>query len=430
MKISRFRRFAASSLLISAALARTAPAAAQVVSERGFVDGSAWLFPQAAPNDSTRLVGDLLVRDEIFVKPGHWIQFAVGVDLRANSHDQVDARWRVDFTDRDPLRPAIAVRRLSASLNHGPLTVDVGKQFIRWGKTDIVTPTDRFAPRDFLNVVDTEFLPVTGLRAVVQLGSSSVDAIWVPFFTPSRTPLVDERWTAVPPAAADLRIVDNGSEIPRGSQVGLRVAHTGSAIEYAFSVFDGFNNLPNLDAAAVFSPQPGSPTCSACSQPAVAIRRVFPSLRTYGADAAVPTRWLTIKGETALFGSPSGASDEYVLYVVQVERQTGEWLVVGGYAGEIVTLRRAVLTFAPDRGMTRSLVGRASYTIDTNRSLAFETAVRQTGDGLYARAEYSQARGEHWRTTIAAAAIAGHSDDFLGQYHRNSYVTASVRYSF
>jgi hypothetical protein len=56
--------------------------------------------------------------------------------------------------------------------------------------------------------------------------------------------------------------------------------------------------------------------------------------------------------------------------------------------------------------------------------------LRQTVDGFYVRIEYSQARGEHWRTTIAGAAIAGQSDDFLGQYHRNSHVTASVRYSF
>src|SRR5260370_16689024 len=53
-------------------------------------------------------------------------------------------------------------------------------------------------------------------------------------------------------------------------------------------------------------------------------------------------------------------------YVLQLERQSGEWLFVGGYAGEVVTARRAVLSFAPDRGTSRSIVGRASYTIDTN----------------------------------------------------------------
>ena len=134
-------------------------AAAQTVTQRGFVDARGVLFPQDAPNDTTQLVGDLLAREEVFVKPAPWLQFAAGVDARGNTHDQVERSWRLDFRDRGPLRPALSIRRLSATLTRGPLTVDVGKQFIRWGKTDIVTPTDQFAPRDFLNVIDSEFWP-------------------------------------------------------------------------------------------------------------------------------------------------------------------------------------------------------------------------------------------------------------------------------
>ena len=92
---------------------------------------------------------DLMAREEVFVKPAAWLQFAGGLDLRQNTHDQVDNSWHVDFTDRGTMRPAISVRRLSATIARGPFTVDLGKQFIRWGKADIVTPTDRFAPRDF-----------------------------------------------------------------------------------------------------------------------------------------------------------------------------------------------------------------------------------------------------------------------------------------
>ena len=157
---------------------------------------------------------------------------------------------------------------------------------------------------------------------------------------------------------------------------------------------------------------------------------MYPAIRTYGADVAVPTPWFTIKGETAYFTSSSPTTDEYVLYVIQLERQTGEWVFVGGYAGEAVTGRRAGLTFAPDRGTTRSIVGRASYTIDPNRSLAFETAVRQNGAGAYLKAEYSQAHGQHWRTTATGAVIGGEPGDFLGQYRRNSHVSLAFRYSF
>ena len=392
-------------------------ASAQTVTQRGFLDGSALLFPRQAQNDPAQAVGDFLAREEVFATLAPWIRLAAGVDYRANSHDQVEDRWRLDLSDRGTLRPRLSLRRATATITHGPLSIEAGKQFIRWGKTDIVTPTDRFAPRDFLNVVDNDFLAVTGVRVSTQLSDDSIEAVWVPRFTPSRIPLVNQRWTAVP--EIPFTVVDRGADLPSGSQAGVRWSHVGGGFEYALSYFDGFNHLPTIGLA----PGPGPFE--------VDVTRLYPRIHMYGADTAVPTRWFTIKGEAAYFTAPGSlAADEYVLYVVQLERQTGEWVIVGGYAGEVVTVQRSTLTFAPDRGMTKSVVGRASYTIDTNRSVAFECAVRQNGDGEYGKVEYSQARGQHWRGTIAAVGIGGHSDDFLGQYRRNSYVQLSLRYSF
>jgi hypothetical protein len=420
-----------------------------MVTQRGFVEGAALLFPQAALNDPTQLAGDFVARDELFVKPASWLQFAGGLELRANSHDQVEDRWRLDVSDRGTRRPRLSLRRLTATLTHGPFTVDAGKQFIRWGKADIINPTDRFAPRDFLNVVDAEFVAVTGVRAVAQHGGETFEAVWVPRFTPSRVPLLDQRWTVVSPDAASIPLIDAGGAFPDGSQTGLRWGHVGRGYEYSLSFFNGFNHLPNVEIATInaeLAELAGKPGSAGGAVPALTVRRLYPAIRTYGGDAAVPTPWFTIKGEAAYFisrdlaGTPAAdlsrqsggaaAADDYVLYVVQLERQTGEWVVVAGYAGEAVTARRTTLTFAPDRGMTRSIVARASYTIDPVRSLAFETAIRQNGAGAYGKVEYSQARGAHWRATVTAVGIGGQSDDFLGQYHRNSHLSAALRYSF
>ena len=390
----------------------------QSFTQRGFVEGATFVFPQQAPNDPTRVVLDVLAREEAFGKPARWIQFAAGVDVRANTHDQVGSSWRPDFGDRGQVRPRLSIRRLTTTLTRGGFTVDVGKQFIRWGKADIVTPTDRFAPRDFLNVVDNELLAVTGARVSLQVRRETVEAVWVPRFTPSRIPLFDQRWSAVPAEAARLPIVVTPVELPRRAQTGVRWGHGGSGFEYSLCFYDGFNHLPNIDAAV--QPLP----------PAIVLARTYPELRGYGGDAALPTQRITIKGEAMYFTSSSPSTDEYVLYVLQVERQSGEWLFVGGYAGEVVTKARAALTFAPDRGMARAVVGRASYTIDPTRSFTVEGAARQSGGGVYVKGEYSQARGPHWRATIAAVAIAGRSTDFLGQYRRNSHAALSLRYSF
>jgi hypothetical protein len=402
---------------LSACLAAPAGAAGQAITYRGFAEARGVLFPQDAPNDREHAIGDLLVRAETFVEPWSWLQFAAGVDLRANTHEQVNTSWRPDLADRSTRRPAISVRRLSATLARGAFTVDAGKQFIRWGKADVVTPTDRFAPRDYLNVIDTEFLPVRGVRAVVEIAADTIDAAWIPVFTPSRLPLADQRWTPLPPpAGGDVASVAAGRPpLPDGSQIGVRWSHLGTGYEFSVSVFDGFNHLPT------FAPSPAAPATFAV---------VYPSIRTYGGDVAVPTRWITLKAEAAYFTSSASGADEYVLYVVQLERQAGEWVIVGGYAGEHVTSRRAAFAFAPDRGLTDSLVARAAYSIDPNRSMALEGAIRQDGDGAYAKAEYSQALGARWRATLSGALIAGDGDDFLGQYRRNSHAGAAIRYSF
>jgi hypothetical protein len=56
--------------------------------------------------------------------------------------------------------------------------------------------------------------------------------------------------------------------------------------------------------------------------------------------------------------------------------------------------------------------------------------VRQNGKGVYAKAEYSQALGQHWRVTGGLALLRGDALDFLGQYRRNSHAILTVRYSF
>jgi hypothetical protein len=400
-----------------------ATAWAQTLSHRGFLEGRGTFFPQEALNDPTQVVADFIGREELFIKPTTWLQFAAGFDVRANSHDQVEDSWRVDFGDRGIQRPRLSIRRAAATITRGRLTVDVGKQFIRWGKADILNPTDRFAPRDFLNVIDAEFVAVTGVRGTFQAGMHDVfEAVWLPRLTPSRIPLLDQRWAPAP--AMPVIIVDAGSVFPEESQIGFLWGRNGTPVEWSISYFDGFNHLPNILARPGRDVPPGS------FVPQVDVVRTYPTLRSYGGDVAMPTAWFTVKGEVAYFTTTTAATDEYVLFVVQLERQTGEWVFVGGYAGEVVTANRATLAFAPDRGLTKSVIGRASYTIDPNRSLAFETAIRQTLSGAYFKAEYSQAYGQHWRATASVALIRGEPDDFLGQYRLNSYGSVVLRYSF
>jgi hypothetical protein len=399
----------------------TPSAAAQSFSYRGFIEARADLYPQEASNDETQAIGEAVFRIEASGDGWPWLRLRGGFDARMDTNGQVARSWEIDWLDRTRQRPALAVREANATIGRGRATLDIGKQFIRWGKADIVNPTDRFAPRDFLAVTDNVFLAVTGARLAYGGASRTIEAVWVPALTPSRIPLYDRRWTVLLPPLQNLQLVDLGADYPEGSQVGVRWNHVASGYEYSISYFDGYNNLPLIDATVfpTFAPPP-----------AAGLEQRFPRIREAGGDLAWPLPWFTLKGEAAYFTSPQDDADEYVLYVIQAERQWGETSLVAGYAGEAVTIQRRNAGFAPDRGLTKAVLGRLSYTIDPNRSVAAEFAVRQNLDGAWLKGEYSQAVGGHWRVTVLGNLIGGEATDFIGQYRRNSHVTMTVRCSF
>jgi hypothetical protein len=327
---------------------------------------------------------------------------------------------RLDFDDRTLRRPAASIRRLSASVTAGHFTLDVGKQFIRWGRADILNPTDRFAPRDYLNVIDSGFLPVLAVRPSIQMGQETLEGVWVPQLTPSRLPLPDQRWSILPPVAAGISLEGSAGGIPERSQYGVRWNHAGSRLEFALSYFDGLDHLPSIEV------RPRSEPFS------FELARFYPAIRTYGGDLAIPTGLLTLKAEAAYFTarSPTHGTDEYVLYVLELERQVGEWTLVAGYAGDRTTSPGVAITFSPDRGIARSILARVAYTVDPRRTVTVESAARQTGNGLYVRGEYSEAVGQYWRLTVTGVTVSGDQGDFLGQYRRNSHASMAFRFSF
>ena len=176
------------------------PASAQEFTYRGFGQIQSTAYPADHAAETTReFAVDALFRIEPAYRPADWLTLSGSIDARIDTVEQVERAWRVDVRDRGVQRPALSLRHARATLRKGTLTADLGKQFVRWGKADILNPTDRFAPRDFLEVTDDEFLAVIGARGQYERGPHSIDVVWVPTFTPSRTPLVGRRWAPPPP---------------------------------------------------------------------------------------------------------------------------------------------------------------------------------------------------------------------------------------
>jgi hypothetical protein len=77
-------------------------------------------------------VSGAVLRYEAFHKISKSLRVSDGLDARADTHRQTEQSITLDWSDRTAQQPAIAVRRLSATYSKGKLTVEAGKQFIRW----------------------------------------------------------------------------------------------------------------------------------------------------------------------------------------------------------------------------------------------------------------------------------------------------------
>jgi hypothetical protein len=406
-------------ILLLVLLLAAVPAAAQEVTYRGFVQAQSAIYPQTTPQDDERVSIQGRLRFEPAFRAASWMTLEGSIEARTDNLELVEREWRLDIRDRGIRRPALSVRHADLRLRRGALTVDLGKQFIRWGRADILNPTDRLAPRDFIEVTDDEFLAVMAARLQYERGAHLLDIAWVPSFTPSRIPVAGNRWSPPPPATlAGITVAEAPPTFPKGSQYGARWNIRTTRVELSLSYFDGFNHLPQ------FTVHPLS------DQPLVVLQRAYAPLRMAGGDAAVPLKWFTVKGEAAWLSARSTIEDDVVLYVIQLERQAGELSLVGGYAGEIVTEARSTFYFAPDRGLTRAFLGRAGYTLGPSSDISVEAAVRQNLAGIWIKGQYSRAVGAHWRWVVGAVVIGGKSSDFIGQYERNSHGLATLRYSF
>ena len=288
-----------------------------MVAQKGFAEVRGIGYPQTTANDDTQVVGEALLRYEAAAKPVSWLRLNGSIDARADTHEQTE--WDgISWSDRSLTRPGLAVRRLDATLTRGPLNLQVGKQFVRWGKTDILNPTDCFAPRDYMTVVDSEFLAVTAARFTAGLQSDTLDVV-AARFTPSRTPLVDQRWAGLTADLENVTLTDNGAEYPGRTQFGARWNHVGPGYEFAISGFSGNNNLPLIESGAPQLPG-GVPLPPAASLPGnvvpaalqVPIIRAYPAMWMVGGDAAVPLPIVTLKGEAAFFGTDDSRADQYL----------------------------------------------------------------------------------------------------------------------
>jgi len=175
------------------------------------------------------------------------------------------------------------------------LDLRLGKQFVFWGKTDWVNPTDNITPWDYVNIaseIEDYRIAVTALRANFYFGSLSFEAVAVPFFTPHK---MDFHF---PDTMGAFTTQVKPSQLPGSSlgnaELGVRLSHTFAGVDWSVSYFKGFDKYPTFVFRPLFVNR--TPT-------SMEITPSHKALQVFGGDFSTAKGRFLFKGEGAYFAT-------------------------------------------------------------------------------------------------------------------------------
>ncbi len=317
------------------------------------------------------------------------------------------------------------------------LDVRLGQQFIFWGKTDWINPTDNINPWDYVNIsaeVEDYRLPVTAAKMNFYLGPVTLQSVWVPRFTANRIPLkLPDSMGGIPVKTLPTQLPENRLS---NSELGLKADFSIYNIDYALSYYNGYDKNPTVRIR--FDPQAHR-----------FLRMIgYERYQVFGA-AFVTTfdRW-AVKGEGAYFltkdrsGKDIDLQNPYIKYVIGFDYLPTSNLTMNFQFIQTVLLKfdknferlerqrlGMPLSTMPDQ-YTQSLSGRLQYRLGDFTDLQL-ISIYNFKDGDYFLLpilNYSLTDGIN--IYAGATLFAGSRHSPFGRNKKYSRAFAEIKYSF
>jgi len=375
-----------------------------------------------------------------------WEQWgSLSLVLQARGDDAGFAEGiRFQIPDTSEHRSILAVKEAVATLRRGPFELSLGKQMFAWGTADAFNPTDRINPYDYLDVPDSEKLGVYSAAARLGAGPASLTLVVVPFFTPSRLPLSDSRWTPVPPPGF-IAVVDD-RELPgrdiQNMQYAARLRATVSGWDFSASYYEGFEDLPAFRQS------------TAVVAPGVVVPRftpVYTRIRAAGADFSTTWRGFEFHGEGAFtFVQSNGRRDDFqgiagfnrtwdglglrwlerVTFILEYAREFAlgsvrdSTIVEAGGASQVGDL-------LADNAFRDTVVGRLKLDVSDDTQVQLTGLLDLTqSPSYYVKLNVSHRLSAAWLVEAGLDLMGGARDTFWGRWRDNDRFSFLLRYLF
>ena len=200
--------------------------------------------------------------------------------------------------------------------------IRIGRQKAAWGKSDGIDITNVLCPSNMSSLAamtgDDSKLTVDAVRFSLSGNQFTVDAYWIPFFTPAALPLdegnslrkfvVPQTYELTVPAmntSLTLPVTIGAIENPEiaiwNGEYGLKFSGYFSALDLSFYGFYGWDDMPILDYSISYG-EPAVPENPATAMPdGVVVGGKYERMAMIGADAALPIGATVLRLESAFF---------------------------------------------------------------------------------------------------------------------------------
>jgi len=402
----------------------------------GFVESAGQLYARKPNPSDAFAIGAVRAQIRSRVRFSNTLSWRGAYDIRLDTHRDVDRTNRFDVSQRGLRQPAGTLTECYLEFKAGPVDLRAGNQQIRWGRADGFNPTDNLVPYDYLDTFADQRLPVTALQADMYVAKARFEVAWIPFFTPTRLPLLGQRWfpgssrtfgTANDAGSVFLdgtrtlpaRTFGNGQWAVRWNQIVPRG-------EFSVSYFDGFDDLPffSLGGMRVAEPREAGTVVH------VPLNRQYCRVRVAGADFASELGPFGIRGETAYFDSTDPANRDHLLYVIGMDHTRGDWFAIVQYADLWVSSPVPETALFPELALRSTLMARIEKKMGPENTFEIKGAVRLRDGDAMVQPLCSIGLSGNWRLKIGATFFSGPRASYFGQFRDNANFTLALRYSF
>jgi len=332
-----------------------------------------------------------------------------------------------------------------ATYSSGDFNLRVGRQVIRWGKGDEINPTDGFTPEDLtenLNFFSRAERKMPALMAKVDYAFEPyrLEAIWLPFFEPSRLPEANSEWEPyLYRYYRSLNIPINDSGMPNyklESGVGaIKITRSTESYDVSASYAYHYDELPAPYLIALGTlPPPFSTTL-------YKVEQKYYREHTIGSDFEAVVDKFTFRGEFAYTLGKRFLSYSTLHPDTMVKKDQFFGIIGGDYTfptGNVYLNIQYFTKFIPDHeeDMTNQSY-EDGFLVRISKKFLNDTLLIEA-DGLiyvYDVDYYYQLKCDYdindfLKLMLGYEVYAGELDKTFGQYKKNDHFFAKLKYSF